>query len=241
MEGLSAQDWRCHIVSTAAFPAEEQGFAPLHIHEEAALDPDTIGWKQSGFNDSGWAAAKAIPPKELPESRFPEELCPRPIPQMALIPHSFALRNVPVPANSEKELVLDAGEEMCAYLRLCLSGGRGAKIELLQSECYTTENGKQNRLDSEHGYLEGEYYPRSECHAWGALALYALPSEILGVRPAAPGYKQIEVRPQPGVLTSASGTVHTPRGDVSVAWEKNGADLKLEISCDAEVRKRIVS
>ena len=63
----------------------------------------------------------------------------------------------------------------------------------------------------------------------------------LGVRPAAPGYEQIEVRPQPGVLTSASGTVHTPRGDVSVAWEKNGAGLKLEISCDAEIKRRIKS
>lgn len=61
----------------------------------------------------------------------------------------------------------------------------------------------------------------------------------LGVRPAAPGYEQIEIRPQPGVLSSASGTVHTPHGDVFVAWEKNGAALKLDISCDEEVKSRI--
>lgn len=608
VEGINAQSWRCHAVDTIFFPAEEQGFAPLHIHEQASLDPNTIGWKQLGFDDSGWAEAKAVPVKELPESRLPERLRPRAIPQMALMAHSFALRDLTVPANSEKELVLDAGEEMCAYLRLRLSGGRGAKIELLQSECYTTEHGKQNRLDSGHGGLEGytdsytvtglddeayepfwfrtfrflrlrvktqaeplrvvaldymetgyplevktrlatsdrsladiwdislrtlkrcmhdtymdcpfyeqlqyamdtraeilytyaisaddrlarqaiddfsraqrpdgllncsypnknanvipgfsiywilmlhdhmmyfgdkvflarylptatrildffhrhrnaaglvdklggengkaaiwsfidwaerwmpttgmpdaglhgpitmesllvllglqkaaelaeylekpelaaewrsraerlkqairgcclddsgmltdgpgrteisqhaqvfgiltgtlsrdegqrnllrtmeergitqcsvamcfylfraleetglyeytdrywdiwrrmvdngcttcveaENYARSECHAWGALALYELPSVTLGVRPAAPGYEQIEVRPQPGVLTSASGTVHTPRGDVSVAWEKNGAGLKLEISCDAEMKRRIKS
>ncbi|MBQ6316715.1 MAG: family 78 glycoside hydrolase catalytic domain [Oscillospiraceae bacterium] len=608
VEGIRTQGWRCHTVDTIFFPAEEEGFAPLHIHEQASLGPNTIGWKQPGFDDSGWTEAKAIPPEELPESRRPDRLRPRAIPQMALIPHSFELQDFAVPANSEKELVLDAGEEMCAYLRLRLSGGRGAKIELLQSECYTTESGKQNRLDSEHGVLEGytdsytvtgladacyepfwfrtfhflrlrvkteaeplricaidytetgyplevktrlttsdksladiwdislrtlkrcmhdtymdcpfyeqlqyamdtraeilytyaisaddrparqaiddfsraqrpdgllncsypnknanvipgfsiywilmlhdhmmyfgdkafltrylptvtrildffhshrnavgvvdklggengkaaiwsfidwaeswmpttgmpdaglhgpitmesllvllglqkaaelteylekpemasewrtraerlqqairacclddsgmltdgpgrteisqhaqvfgiltgtlsreegrrnllrtmeergitqcsvamcfylfraleetglyeytdrywdiwrrmvdngcttcveaENYARSECHAWGALALYELPSVTLGVRPAAPGYEQIEVRPQPGVLTSASGTVHTPRGDVSVAWEKNGAGLKLEISCDAEMKRRIKS
>ena len=64
---------------------------------------------------------------------------------------------------------------------------------------------------------------------------------VVIIAPAAPGYEQIEVRPKPGVLTSASGTVHTPRGDVSVAWEKNGAGLKLEISCDAEMKSRIKS
>ncbi len=155
VEGISAQGWRCHAVSTVSFPAEEEGFAPLHIHEEASLDPNMVGWKQPGFDGSGWAEAKAVPVKELPESRRPDRLRPRAIPQMALIPHSFELQDFAVPANSEKELVLDAGEEMCAYLRLRLSGGRGAKIELLQSECYTSANGKQNRLDSEHGHLEG--------------------------------------------------------------------------------------
>ena len=155
VEGISAQGWRCHIASNVAFPAEEHGFAPLHIHEQASLDPDMIGCKQPGFDDSGWAEAKAIPEKALTESRLPKRLRPRPVPQMTLIPHSFDLQPITVPAGSEKELVLDAGEEMCAYLRLRLSGGRGAKIELLQSECYTTENGKRNRLDSEHGVLEG--------------------------------------------------------------------------------------
>ena len=57
----------------------------------------------------------------------------------------------------------------------------------------------------------------------------------------AAGYEQIEVRPRPGRLSSASGTVHTPHGDVFVAWEKNGAGLKLEVSCDAEMKRRIKS
>lgn len=36
--------------------------------------------------------------------------------------------------------------------------------------------------------VEDEVQERSECHAWGALILYELPSVILGIRPSAPGY-----------------------------------------------------
>lgn len=155
VEGISRENWRCHIADTVSFIAEEQGFAPLHIHEKVAGSPDTAGWKQPGFDDSSWAMPGVIPPEELPESRRPDRLLPRAIPQMVLIPHSFDVRELIVPADSEKEIVFDAGEEMCAYLRLRMTGGKGAKIELLQSECYTTGNGKKDRLDSENGHLEG--------------------------------------------------------------------------------------
>ena len=87
--------------------------------------------------------------------------------------------------------------------------------------------------------VEAADYSRSECHAWGALALYELPSTILGVRPAAPGYEKIEVHPVPGVLTSASGTVHTPWGDLNIAWEKTDDDLNLTVEGEAEVLHRV--
>ena len=88
--------------------------------------------------------------------------------------------------------------------------------------------------------VEAADYSRSECHAWGALALYELPSAILGVRPAAPGYEKIEVHPVPGVLMSAFGTVHTPRGGLNVAWKKTEAGIHLQISGDAEAVRRII-
>ena len=62
---------------------------------------------------------------------------------------------------------------------------------------------------------------RSDCHAWGSLALYELPATVLGVRPAAPGYSEIEVKPIPGYFTHAEGEVITPRGAVKVYWKKN--------------------
>ena len=88
--------------------------------------------------------------------------------------------------------------------------------------------------------VEAEKYARSECHAWGSLVLYELPSVILGVRPAAPGYAKIAVVPQIGYLTHASGTIHTPRGDIRVAWQKQGDETKLTIDCPEALQKDIV-
>ncbi len=60
---------------------------------------------------------------------------------------------------------------------------------------------------------------RSDCHAWGALALYELPSVVLGVRPASPGYETIAITPHPGYMTAAKGEVITPRGMVKAEWK----------------------
>jgi hypothetical protein len=67
--------------------------------------------------------------------------------------------------------------------------------------------------------VEAEAYCRSDCHGWGALILYELPSVILGVRPAAPGYEKIQIRPVPGYLNRASGQVITPKGLIKVQWQ----------------------
>ena len=88
--------------------------------------------------------------------------------------------------------------------------------------------------------VEAEDYARSECHAWGALALYELPSVTLGVRPAAPGYGKIAVRPVPGYMTSASGTVHTPKGDIRVAWEKSSGAMNVSVDCEDPLRNSII-
>lgn len=68
---------------------------------------------------------------------------------------------------------------------------------------------------------------RSDCHAWGALALYELPSVVLGVRPVEPGFAEFEVKPVPGRFTWAEGQVVTPKGTVQVNWEKNGNSLDV--------------
>ena len=73
---------------------------------------------------------------------------------------------------------------------------------------------------------------RSDCHAWGALALYEWPSVALGVRPAAPGYEAIRIHPVPGRLEGASGEVITKHGTVRVSWKKR-EDGSLDLRYDA--------
>lgn len=75
--------------------------------------------------------------------------------------------------------------------------------------------------------VEAEYYARSECHAWGSLALYELPSTVLGVRPASPGYATVSIRPALGYLKQAKGDVVTPRGTIKVSWKKTGSGVSL--------------
>lgn len=65
---------------------------------------------------------------------------------------------------------------------------------------------------------------RSDCHAWGALMLYELPSSILGVKPYDTGYKTIEINPHFSTLEWAKGSVITPHGLVEVDWKKVDID-----------------
>ena len=88
--------------------------------------------------------------------------------------------------------------------------------------------------------VEDEVQERSECHAWGALILYELPSVILGIRPSAPGYEKMEVKPVPGYLKSARGQVITPKGMVNVEWYRENKEIhiKLETS-EGKVEKEM--
>ena len=88
---------------------------------------------------------------------------------------------------------------------------------------------------------ESDVSPRSECHAWGALALYELPAVILGVRPAAPGFEKISVRPVPGYFTWAKGEAVTPKGMVLVEWKKNEAEcLEGTVTADEAALSAII-
>lgn len=83
--------------------------------------------------------------------------------------------------------------------------------------------------------VESEAYSRSECHAWGALILYELPSITLGVRPAAPGYKKVKIAPVAGYLKNASGTVKTPVGEIRVSWKTENGNFKMEYEVPRDV------
>ena len=55
-------------------------------------------------------------------------------------------------------------------------------------------------------------------------------TKVLGVSPTEPGFRRFEVRPHPGSLSWAEGTVPTPHGDVRAAWQRTGRDFRLDAS-----------
>jgi alpha-L-rhamnosidase len=60
-------------------------------------------------------------------------------------------------------------------------------------------------------------------HAWGAAPANLLPRFVLGARPLSAGWRQVRVRPSPGALTRAAGTVPTPRGPIQIEWTRDAA------------------
>jgi alpha-L-rhamnosidase len=53
---------------------------------------------------------------------------------------------------------------------------------------------------------------RSDCHAWSSAPTFEFMQELLGVRPAAPGFAQVRIAPFTADLEWARGTVPNPQG-----------------------------
>ncbi|GAB3920672.1 alpha-L-rhamnosidase [Microlunatus endophyticus] len=76
-------------------------------------------------------------------------------------------------------------------------------------------------------------------YALGAVADW-LHKVVVGIDAAEPGYSRIRIAPQPGGgLTSASGTICTPHGEVRSSWTVDGGEFALDVTvpndCSAEV------
>ena len=80
---------------------------------------------------------------------------------------------------------------------------------------------------------------RSECHAWGSIAIYEFSATVLGVRTENVAEKSISVKPYIKGRDYAKGTVSTIAGDVYVCWKKENGVFTIDISsvndCDKVV------
>jgi hypothetical protein len=64
------------------------------------------------------------------------------------------------------------------------------------------------------------WQPRASfCHGWSAAPTQDLSAEFLGVKPVAPGWSEIEIKPRLIDLAWAKGRVPTPKGEVNVEWQ----------------------
>lgn len=71
----------------------------------------------------------------------------------------------------------------------------------------------------------------SLCHGYAATPTFDLSTNVLGVTPAAPGFERFRIAPIPGDLEWAEGVFPTPKGEIGVAWRKDG-DGGFELTLD---------
>ena len=74
----------------------------------------------------------------------------------------------------------------------------------------------------------------------GAVAAF-LHRYVAGLRPAAPGYRTFEVRPQPGGGITSAMTRHlSPYGPIEVSWRLDGSSMTLDVLVPAGTRATVV-
>ncbi|WP_276482856.1 alpha-L-rhamnosidase C-terminal domain-containing protein [Paraflavitalea pollutisoli] len=64
---------------------------------------------------------------------------------------------------------------------------------------------------------------RSDCHAWSASPNYDFLATLCGITPSSPGFRTVEVKPQPGELQQVSGRMPHPGGEIAVELVRKGA------------------
>ncbi|MCA1832064.1 MAG: glycoside hydrolase family 78 protein [Actinobacteria bacterium] len=95
-------------------------------------------------------------------------------------------------------------------------------------------------LDSGNGCFE-EYWDAapglgSRAHVWSATPVYDLPTHVLGIRPASPGFATAVIEPHLGDLAFASGWVPTPHGFIHVDVNNQRLVVDLPPGVTAQVR-----
>lgn len=69
---------------------------------------------------------------------------------------------------------------------------------------------------------------------------YLLSKRVLGVRPIAPGFTEIEIAPHCGNLKFAAGTIPTPRGPLEISWERmNERRIEMTVRLPSGCRARV--
>jgi hypothetical protein len=85
-------------------------------------------------------------------------------------------------------------------------------------------------LNLETHTFNEDWYGGDWSHAWGGTPLLQMSARILGVTPAAPGYRRVAIRPHLAGLSFAKGIVPTALGDVTVSWVKTGSAFTLDVT-----------
>jgi hypothetical protein len=73
---------------------------------------------------------------------------------------------------------------------------------------------------------DNKYKPNQDWnHAWGAAPANLIPRKLMGIEPLEPGFRKVQIKPQPGSLESAEITVPTIRGGLKVSFKNKTGEL----------------
>jgi hypothetical protein len=78
---------------------------------------------------------------------------------------------------------------------------------------------------------------RSDCHAWGALAIYEFSATVLGVRTYDVFKKSVAIKPYINDRSYARGTVSSIAGNITVEWKKTGDVFEISVLSENENEK----
>ncbi len=71
-------------------------------------------------------------------------------------------------------------------------------------------------------FAETDINPRSDCHAWSATPCFDLLHLVAGIYPAKPGFGEINIEPNFGILTQIKAEMPHPKGMIRMELNKNG-------------------
>ena len=82
--------------------------------------------------------------------------------------------------------------------------------------------------------------PRSDCHAWGAIAIYEFAAVLLGVRTVSAAENKLRIAPRIDGRDHAKGTVYTCAGPVRIEWTFADGLFTLRVRSASGSEKEIV-
>ena len=71
---------------------------------------------------------------------------------------------------------------------------------------------------------------RSDCHAWASHPLFHFQATLAGIRPAAPGFRQVTIEPAPGGLKHINSRLPHPKGFIEADMEFKGRACRARIN-----------
>jgi len=81
---------------------------------------------------------------------------------------------------------------------------------------------------------------RSDCHAWSAHPNFDLLATVAGIESAGPGFSQVAIQPHLGALKDLKAALPHPRGEITVAYQKDGDHLKADVKLPAGLTGKFV-